>query len=167
MTLVETFRAWYEQEREANRKMLEMLGSVPEAQRGDPRYQRALDLAAHLTACRNNWLIRMQGALPTGEWWPTAASPDALAGSIAASEEVWASYLSGLTPEELERDFEFSMRDGRRAKWNVQGQLMQLVGHGYYHRGQIAVLVGELGGEVIDTDYLYWAFETDPRYGFL
>ena len=32
-------------------------------------------------------------------------------------------------------------------------QIEQLAGHAAYHRGQIALLVDQLGGEVQDTDY--------------
>jgi uncharacterized damage-inducible protein DinB len=29
-------------------------------------------------------------------------------------------------------------------------------GHAWYHRGQIAMLVKDLGGETVDTDYIFW-----------
>jgi uncharacterized damage-inducible protein DinB len=34
--------------------------------------------------------------------------------------------------------------------------LTQLFGHAWYHRGQIAQLVAELGGKAVDTDYIFW-----------
>jgi uncharacterized damage-inducible protein DinB len=38
----------------------------------------------------------------------------------------------------------------------VEVQVIQLFGHASYHRGQIALLVDQLGGEVVDTDYVDW-----------
>ena len=32
-----------------------------------------------------------------------------------------------------------------------------MVGHAFYHRGQIVMLVAELGGDTVDTDYLFWS----------
>ncbi len=52
MSLLERYRAWYEYEKDCNDKMLAMLESVPEANRSDPRFQRAVTLADHLAACR-------------------------------------------------------------------------------------------------------------------
>ncbi len=36
-------------------------------------------------------------------------------------------------------------------------QAVTLAGHASCHRGQIALLVDQLGGETVDTDYVYWA----------
>jgi uncharacterized damage-inducible protein DinB len=34
--------------------------------------------------------------------------------------------------------------------------LTQVFGHAWYHRGQIASLVAELGGKAVDTDFIFW-----------
>ena len=57
-------------------------------------------------------------------------------------------------------DFDYAFRDAGK-RWNILGQLMQLVGHSYYHRGQIALLVDQLGGTTTDTDYFYWMVAQD------
>ncbi|MGC4045162.1 MAG: DinB family protein [Armatimonas sp.] len=38
----------------------------------------------------------------------------------------------------------------------IEVQIVQLIGHAPYHRGQVALLVDQLGGEVVDTDYADW-----------
>jgi len=50
-------------------------------------------------------------------------------------------------------------------RWSIEGQIVQLVGHAFYHRGQIAQIVDDLGGSTVDTDYLFWAYVKNPRYG--
>lgn len=166
MTVIERYRHWYEHERAANAKMLAMIESVPVEQRGDPRFQRAVALAGHLAACRENWLDRMvAGGVHQVDWWPEGERLEGLRSRYEKVEVAWSQYLGSLTESELERDFEYGATDGRRYRWNVDGQIFQLVGHAYYHRGQIAQLVEALGGVPEDTDYLYWAFPQNPKYG--
>ncbi len=157
------FKSWFDQECFANRAMIKMIASVPQTARTDERYQRALDLAGHIAACRLNWLDRMESdGMQQGNWWPHVASVEELPVEFARTESVWREYLAQLEDDMLDVDFEFPVQNSAKYRWNILGQIMQLVGHAFYHRGQIALLVTELGGELIDTDYLYWAFEQQP-----
>lgn len=143
--------------------MLAMLGSVPEKARSDARFKRALILAGHLAVCRENWLDRMAGdGRRQAAWWPRASDLDRLRARFARVETRWSEYLTGLGDEDLDVDFEFPVTGGGY-RWNIEGQIFQLVGHAYYHRGQIALLVDELGGKAEDTDYLYWAVKRSPE----
>jgi uncharacterized damage-inducible protein DinB len=163
MSRIDIYRKWYEQEKASNGQMLEMLRSVPEDARDDDRFKRAVILAAHLAACRENWLDRMvsDGDGQT-DWWPKEVLLESLSERFAAIERRWTDYLEGLTDDGLDVDFDFPVSDSSGYRWNIEGQIMQLVGHAFYHRGQIALLVDELGGETVDTDYLYWAFNQQP-----
>lgn len=168
MTAIEVFQNWFAHERIGNQKMMEMLDSVSEEKRDLPDYKKASNLAAHLIACRVNWLNRIQANEEgIGDWWPKVESHTELEGSLSQMELAWSAFLSDLTDEEFNRDFEFVLGDGRRIRWNVRGQLMQMVGHAFYHRGQISLLVDTLGGVTVDTDYLYWVMTTDPNYGVI
>lgn len=162
--MIERYRHWYQHERDSNAKMLAMLESVPAGSRDAPRFIRAVSLAAHLAACRENWLEMMRGAEQSGAWWPDGVALDSLRPRFAAMEAAWASYLAGLTDADLEADFTFG-DGGASYRWNTEGQIFQLAGHAYYHRGQIAQLVDALGGETVDTDYADWAIPQDPRWG--
>jgi uncharacterized damage-inducible protein DinB len=162
------FQSWFEQESDSNAKMLAMLESVPENRREAPEYRRAVNLAGHLVACRNNWLLRMRAESPEQEeWWPNIDSINDLRTWNEGMEGRWREYLRNIDEHELSRDFEFVLGDGRRVRWNICGQIMQLVGHSFYHRGQIAMLVDSLGGVTVDTDYLYWAMTMNPKYGVI
>ena len=162
MSRIEVYRRWFEQEIDSNKKMLKMLRSVKSEQQSDPRYHQALVLAAHLAACRENWLERMQGGKSTGEWWPENVDLKGLPKRYADLEVKWSAYLAELTDDALDRDFDFPTSKDLGYRWNIEGQIRQLVGHSFYHRGQIALLVDQLGGKTEDTDYLYWEFKQHP-----
>src|SRR5690242_8282226 len=166
MAMIERYRSWYEHERDSNDKMLGMIESVPAERRNDPRFAKTVDLAAHLAACRENWLDRMIGGGESQvDWWPQGVEQCSLRPRYAALEAQWTDYLKELNDDDLFRNFEFKSSTGDRYRWNIEGQIVQLVGHAFYHRGQIAMLVSELGGETVDTDYLFWAYLRDPLFG--
>lgn len=159
-------RELYDYERHANDKMLTMISSVPEASRTDPRFQRTLTIAAHLAACRENWLTWMAGEeRPIVPWFETDTRLETLRPRYAALEEHWVTYLAALTNDDLEATFSFTEADGNTYRVVRGGQLTQLEGHACYHRGQVALLVDMLGGTTVDTDYIDWIYPRDPRYG--
>lgn len=167
MSLIERYRTLYAHEIDADAKLLAMIASVPAERRDDPGFQRAVNLAAHLAACRQNWLgfLTDDGAALSA-WFEEAADFACLTERFARVHAAWSAYLASLDDDALVQDFEFTEM-GQRFRWNVEGQVLQLAGHGHYHRGQIALLVDQLGGETVDTDYVDWAIASAPpgRYG--
>lgn len=168
MSVIERYRVWHEHERDSNAKMLGMIQSVPADRRDDPRFARAVSLAGHLAACRENWLDLMtDSGADLADWSPKGASAEGLLPRFEALESRWSAYLARLDDSELTRDFEFAEGDGNRYRWNIEGQVYQLLGHADYHRGQIALLVDQLGGETVETDYVNWAIDRNPHYGIV
>jgi uncharacterized damage-inducible protein DinB len=166
MTLIDRYREWYEQEIDANDKMLTMIESVPADRRSDPKFQRAIVLAAHLAACRDNWLDRMiNESKAQVDWWPEKARLEELRPRYVKTEKAWTDYLAKITEEDLAKEFVFDTTQGPRYRWYIEGQIIQLVGHAFYHRGQISMIVDELGGKSVDTDYLFWAYPRNERWG--
>jgi uncharacterized damage-inducible protein DinB len=157
LSLPDRFRNWYAYERDCNAKTLAMLESVPAEQRSSPAFQRAIDKMAHLIAARQNWLYRL-GAWPENPktFWPTGTTLADLAPRLKAIEEAWTAYLAKLDDTSILREFEFTATNGDRWRWNVLDLLTQVFGHAWYHRGQIATIVKDLGGKAVDTDYIYW-----------
>ena len=156
MPLAESLRSLYDHEIDSNHKMLAMLDSVPEASRSDHRFQQAVSLGAHLAACRENWLdCILTGGQNMVPWSEPDSNLATLRPRFAALEKSWTDYLAALEEPQLARDFEFDENGGRFAI-KTEVQLLQLVGHAPYHRGQIALLVDQLGGHTVDTDYVYW-----------
>jgi len=99
----------------------------------------------------------------TLSWWPKDVVLEDLLGRFKAIEDRWTAYLSNLSDENLDVDFDFHISPKVGYRWNIEGQIRQLVGHGFYHRGQIAMLVDQLGGKTVDTDYLFWAYSQQPE----
>lgn len=158
MSLIEHYRLLYEYEKDCNLKMLAMLESVPETSRSDTRFQQAVTIAGHLAACRENWLDNMQGeGAKQVHWFDEACVFIELRPRFAAIEAQWTAYLATLDDAKLVQDFEFPIEDNSLYSLRTEIQVVQLFAHAPYHRGQIALLVDQLGGETVDTDYVDWA----------
>lgn len=162
VSLLEHYRTLYAYEKDCNHKMLAMLESVPDSSRSDARFQRAVTLAGHLAACRENWLAHMDvgchypAVVCDGPWFDAQCDPTTLRPRFAALESQWTDYLACLEEDHLAQDFAFPVSEEERFSLPVEVQIIQLIGHASYHRGQVALLVGQLGGETIDTDYADW-----------
>lgn len=155
-TLADRFRRWYEYERDCDATSLEMLASVPAERRTDARFERAVGRMAHLVAARRRWLARLgHWSDPPATPFPQVALAD-LPPMVADTEAAWVAFLAGLDDAGLARELEWVALDGKRYRWDVEGVLTQTFGHAWYHRGQIAQLVAELGGKAVDTDYIFW-----------
>ena len=161
MSQIELYRSWYQYEIDCNDKMLAMLASVPEERHHDARFQQAVTVADHLAACREKWLDFMMGKdVRPIAWWNPQSEFASLKTRFAALESQWTEYLAGLGDEQLPRNFEFTESNGESFSLPIEVQIFQLVGHAPYHRGQIALLVDQLGGETVDTDYADWWWST-------
>lgn len=156
LSFLERFRTWYDYERDCNAKCLAMLRSVPESNRAHPAFARALDKMAHLTAARHMWLIRLGVApdKPTGSF--PGGTLDEIAARIPPVERMWTDYLASLTEPALESEFTWKGPDGKWRRWRLADLLTQVFGHHWYHRGQIAMLVKDAGGEPVNTDFIFW-----------
>lgn len=156
LSFAERFRNWYEYERDCNAKCLRILESVPAAARASQHFARAVGKMAHLVAARHWWLYRLGAASDHPESWTPSTTLEELPAAVRDIEERWTAYLARLADADLAGDFECSGVDGRRYRWRLLDLLTQVFGHAWYHRGQIAMLVSDLGGKAIDTDYIYW-----------
>ena len=133
-----------------------MLRSVPAAQRESAQFKRAVGKLAHLVAARHMWLFRLGVVADRPESWFPPTTLDELPAAINAVEERWTAYLASLTDADLAADFVYTGGDGKRYRWRLLDLLTQVFGHAWYHRGQIAILVNDVGGEAVDTDYIFW-----------
>jgi len=156
LSFLERFRHWYEYEKDCNRKALQMLQSVPIASRSSASFPRAVGKMAHLVAARHMWLYRLGVVEDRPESWfpPTALAQ--LPAAIHAIECRWTEYLEQLSDADLEAEFTYAGSDGNQYRWRLLDLLTQVFGHAWYHRGQIAMLVKDLGGITVDTDFIFW-----------
>ncbi len=157
MSIKEKFQEWFEYEIDCNAKMLNMLESVPQENRGDSRFQQAVATADHLAACREKWLAYMTGKEANHiPWRNEACDLSTLGPRFAETAKAWTHYLANIEESKLNEDFHFTEANGETYSEPTEVQIVQLFGHASYHRGQIALLVDQLGGETEDTDYVEW-----------
>jgi uncharacterized damage-inducible protein DinB len=160
MAILLRFQRWYAYEIACDARMLAMIDSVPLERRGEPDYLRAIKLADHLARGREKWLWFMQGNGPTDvPWWSDEETLDTLAPRFDALHDAWQSYLASLTDADLSRLFSFVEQNGEEFETPIEVQLVQLMHHASYHRGQIVQLVDRIGAETVDTDYADYIWE--------
>ena len=159
MSLIDRYHLWFDYELDAHARTLAAIDTVPASGR-DERYQRALDLFAHLMACRRLWLCRL-GSVDSGpqtleEIFPSGSSRAGLDDLLTDMSAAWQSYLSMIDHAELGRTFEYSSTEGERFSNSVEDVLTQLFGHAWHHRGQIMSIVRRCGGEPQAADFVFW-----------
>jgi uncharacterized damage-inducible protein DinB len=155
----DSYRRWFEYEKDAHRKTLESLRSVPSELCDRDDFRKAVDLFAHILAARLMWLYRFGVSREPVELFPVATDLAALPLLLETVEGSWSGYLSEVTDAELARTFEYRSYEGRRFRNTIEDILTQLFGHSWYHRGQIAQLIRRLGAEPAVTDFVFWARE--------
>lgn len=114
---------------------------------------RALELYAHVLGTEHTWLARIQERAPSVKIWPqlTFAEAAELAAENAAALR---KLVSSRTSEQLQRKVAYSNSAGQPFDSTVEDMLLQVVLHGCYHRGQVALVVRGAGAEPAPTDYI-------------
>ena len=156
LSFVERFRLMYDYERDCNAKTLAMLQSVPLANRASPDFSRAVGKMAHLVAARHFWLARLGGCADRPTSWDPPTPLEELPAAVAEIERRWTAYMAKLTEADIASECALTSENGSRFRWRLIDLLTQLFGHAWYHRGQIAMLVKDLGGKTVDTDFIFW-----------
>ena len=115
--------------------------------------QRALDLYAHVLGAEHTWLSRMSTRTPREKIWPdlTLERAAALAAENAAGLRA---FLDSRSADELQRKVAYTNSAGLAFESTAEDMLLQVILHGCYHRGQVALLVRDAGAEPAPTDYI-------------
>ena len=82
----ETFRRFFDYERDAHAKTLASLSAVPPEKRAAPEFRKAVDLVAHIVGARWFWLQRIDGSTERLGGYRAHRSPS-FRGSGLRSEE--------------------------------------------------------------------------------
>ena len=160
---IDLYRHAFAHETVANHQMLKMLQSVPAGQRTDERFARAVQIAHHMATCRQGFLAVIEGVsdlLPRPS--PEIPDSDRLQELFLEMESGWQDFLDRAVDERIDGRFVFS-DNGEKWSLSLEAQLFQLIGHAAYHRGQVILLVDQLGGETFDTDYIEWFTANFPE----
>jgi uncharacterized damage-inducible protein DinB len=131
----------------ADRRVLDSLRAMthPDA--------RALDLYAHVLGTEHTWISRIHERAPREKVWPqlTLAAAASLAAENAAALRA---ILASHGPGEMQRKVSYSNSAGLAFESTAEDMLLQVVLHGCYHRGQVAMVVRGAGAEPAPTDYI-------------
>jgi uncharacterized damage-inducible protein DinB len=165
-SLIEQYRRWFDYECDSHRKVLASLDTVPADRLGSEPFRKATDLVGHIVAARRMWLYRFGAPVERpAEIFPTNVSRAGLPAELEAMERAWSDYLGRLDDTEIQRAFVYQTTEGDTYRSVVADVLTHLYGHSYYHRGQIASLVRQAGGEPAKTDFIFWSREPERRPG--
>ncbi|MCW5753766.1 MAG: DinB family protein [Phycisphaeraceae bacterium] len=159
--MFERFQKLFRYEAEANAKVIASLRSVPGANHRQPEYRRALGTFGHILAARQIWLFRLGGNVTsTTDLHPELRDAEHAADLALGLDAAWTDYTLHLTDARLRQVIDYTSTEGRRFRTRVEDILGHVLMHSAYHRGQIAMLVRQAGGEPAVTDYIFAVRET-------
>ena len=116
-------------------------------------HERALRLYAHVLGAEHVWLSRILKRAPREKIWPeiTLERAASLAAENAAGLR---GLLESCPADELQRQVAYNNSAGLAFESTIEDMLLQVVLHGCYHRGQVALLLRDSGAEPAPTDYI-------------
>ena len=112
---------------------------------------RALDLYAHILGAEHSWLSRIRERAPRQKIWPQLSL---WAAAALAAENAVALRALVNGGDQLQRLVAYTNSGGLPFESTIEDMLLQVVLHGCYHRGQVAMIVRGAGAEPAPTDYI-------------
>jgi len=156
----ETIRELYLYNHWANQRVL---ASVEPLSAGE--FNRAMgnsfssvrDTLAHILGAEWIWLERWLGRSPR-ELLPTSDFPtvEAIRRRWQVVQQDLNRFLETLTPESLQKSLAYINRAGEPFAYPLWQQMVHVVNHSSYHRGQVTSLLRQLGKEPQNTDFLVY-----------
>jgi uncharacterized damage-inducible protein DinB len=160
----EDVRLLYEYDRWANQRILELVGALtPEQFTRDlgGSFPSVRDVLLHVVASKWAWLTYWKELSPSdriltdlftrsetlfhSESFPTLAAAQKIWADVEKEE---AEFVNGVTDELLGRTFPV-----RKASLGLAHLMQHLANHSTYHRGQIAMMLRQLGAKARGTDF--------------
>ncbi|BAH40692.1 MAG TPA: hypothetical protein DGD08_18575 [Gemmatimonas aurantiaca] len=115
-------------------------------------HAEAVRLYAHLAGAAHTWCTRIAGRPTEHPVWPSLSLDEATALAQASVAGLRAAAAHG----DLDRVVEYRNSAGQAFRNTVSDILTQVVLHGSYHRGQLALLARQGGGTPAVTDYIFY-----------
>jgi uncharacterized damage-inducible protein DinB len=151
----------------ANNHLLSFAEALPEAELTAARggsFPSMLETFGHLAAAQINWLERWTTGANRVSTLELQKMPDigTVRAAFLASHMGLREFLSGLQEEELAAPRETRDSAGQplvRPFWQM---MTHVANHGTFHRGEVALMLTELGHSPGDIDFLYWEVANHP-----
>ena len=144
----------------ANHRALDAAAQLTDEQFAKPlgsSFSSLRDTMVHICGAEWIWNERFHGRSPS-------AIPDLThVQTVASLREHWApqekslmEFVSGLTPADLNRVFEYKTLNFGVYSNPLWQSLQHLANHGTYHRGQVATMIRQHGAKPILTDLMHF-----------
>lgn len=113
------------------------------------------DTLVHILGAEWIWLERWNGRSPHSLLSP-AEVPDlaAVTPRWKTVEEGQKAFLQALRPSDLDKNISYVNQKGETWSYPLGQQLVHVVNHSTYHRGQVTTLLRQLGAQPARTDFL-------------
>jgi len=115
---------------------------------------RALAIFAHVLACEWLWLERMRRQRFKVAVWPEPSLAQCR-DQLADLPKAWRLFFDTLDPATLGDPVNYTNTRGEPWSSTIADILTHVIVHSAYHRGQIALLLREAGGEPPTTDFIH------------
>jgi uncharacterized damage-inducible protein DinB len=157
----------YDYNRWANRRILtvaSILASDDFIRPMGNSFSSVRDTLAHILSAEWIWLERWRGrspkALLDAATFPTVQS---LKSRWELVEHDQTQFIEALAPQRLDEELAYINQKGRHYSYPLWQQMVHVVNHSSYHRGQVTTLLRQLGREAISTDFLEYYDEKKGR----
>src|SRR5690242_14918071 len=114
---------------------------------------RAVKLLAHILSAQVLWLERMKGVPQSLPVWPEWKLEE-IQSRLPLLKREWKVFLGEKKAADLALRFQYTNTKGEHYSSTIGDTAMHVAMHGVYHRGQIALLVRDGGGEPAYTDFI-------------
>jgi len=133
----------------ANKRLLEKVNLLNDK-------QDCIKLFSHLINCQYKWMSRITqdpGAIQMS-WWEPVYDFDSLVKEWTKSLNIWLSYITEKSEEELSTETTFIGFDGTVWAATPKDIALQLNYHSIHHRAQIQTIIRQQGFEPDFIDYI-------------
>ena len=160
-------RQLYDYNRWADRRILTVASTLASDDFIRPMgnsFSSVRDTLAHILSGEWIWLERWQGrspkALLDAATFPTLQSLESRWKTV---EHDQTHFIEALTPQRLSEELAYINQKGQPYSYPLWQQLVHVVNHSSYHRGQVTTLLRQLGTEAVTTDFLVYYDEKQGR----
>jgi uncharacterized damage-inducible protein DinB len=116
--------------------------------------EKVLEITGHILAAQLLWLHRVQRLPPPDvKLWGRYTLTELTRLSAEASEK-WLQFAA--SRDTFNEELTYTNYKGEPYTNNVETIMIHLVNHSSYHRGQVALLMRQLGYEPVNTDLITW-----------
>lgn len=157
----------YDYNRWANQRSLAAAARLDKATLIRPMgnsFSSVRDTLAHILSGEWIWLERWNGISPTA-LLDAAAFPtvESLKVRWQTVEQDYSGFIQSLTPARLKENLAYLNRAGEPYAYPLWQQMVHVVNHSSYHRGQVTTLLRQLGAQPVSTDFLAYYDEKNAK----